>query len=133
VIVTVNEYRSEATVPSTIRIIRAHDFMKATPEGWLDRHQSMKLLLDIAAIAPELTDFHVILDSRKAQSGLNETDLWYLASELKNHFRDISQSPKMPCFILSSDSTRQRSSRFVRRTGVSISVHSLNLRTHMNG
>ena len=55
----------------------------------------MKLLLDIAAVAPELKNFSVILDTRKAQSGMNETDLWYLASELKNHFRDIAQSPKM--------------------------------------
>ncbi len=82
-------------MPANIRIIHAHDFIKATPEGWLDRNKSMKLLLDIASVAPEITDFHVILDTRKTQSGLNETDLWYLASELNNHFRDISQSPKM--------------------------------------
>lgn len=62
-------------MPANIRIIHAHDFIKATPAGWLDRHKSMKLLLDIASVAPEINDFHVILDTRKAQSGLNETDL----------------------------------------------------------
>ena len=82
-------------MPANIRIIHAHDFMKATPEGWLDRHKSMKLLLEIASVAPSLSDFHVILDTRKAQSGLNETDLWYLASELSNKFREVSQSPRM--------------------------------------
>ena len=82
-------------MPANIRIIHAHDFMKATPEGWLDRQQSMKLLLEIASVAPKLTNFHVILDTRKAQSGLTEIDLWFLASELSDNFRDVSQSPRM--------------------------------------
>jgi len=80
---------------ANIRVIHAQDFIKATPEGWLDRKQSMKLLLDIAAIAPELANFHVILDTRKAQSNLSEIDLWFLASELSDHFRDVTQSPRM--------------------------------------
>ena len=80
---------------ANIRIIHAQDFIKATPEGWLDRNQSMKLLLDIAGAAPAITNFHVILDTRKAQSGLSEIDLWFLASELSDHFRDITQSPRM--------------------------------------
>ena len=82
-------------MPANIRIIHAHDFMKATPEGWLDRDKSMKLLLEIASVAPSLSDFHVILDTRKAQSGLNEIDLWYLASELSNSFREVAKSPRM--------------------------------------
>ena len=82
-------------MPANVRIIHAHDFIKATPEGWLDRNKSMKLLLEIASAAPELTDFHVILDTRKAQSGLTEIDLWYLASELSNYFREISRSPRL--------------------------------------
>jgi hypothetical protein len=69
--------------------------MKATPEGWLDRDKTMKLLLEIASVAPSLSDFHVILDTRKAQSGLNEIDLWYLASELSNSFREVAKSPRM--------------------------------------
>lgn len=82
-------------MPANIRIIHAHDFMKATPEGWLDRKQSMKLLVDIASVAPELPNFHVILDTRKAQSGLTEIDLWFLASELSDKFRDVSTSPRL--------------------------------------
>jgi hypothetical protein len=82
-------------VPANIRIIHAHDFMKATPEGWLDRDKTMKLLLEIASVAPSLSDFHVILDTRKAQSGLNEIDFWYLASELSNSFREVAKSPRM--------------------------------------
>jgi hypothetical protein len=80
---------------ANIRVIHAQDFIKATPEGWLDRKQSMKLLLDIAAVAPESGNFHVILDTRKAQSGLSEIDLWFLASELSKHFRDVSQSTRV--------------------------------------
>ena len=80
---------------ANIRVFHAQDFIKATPEGWLDRKQSMKLLLDIAAVAPKLANFHVILDTRKAQSGLSEIDLWFLASELSNHFRDVTQPPRI--------------------------------------
>ena len=90
-----NENWSEFTVTANIRVIHAQDFIKATPEGWLDRKQSMKLLLDIAAVAPESANFHVILDTRKAQSGLSEIDLWFLASELSDHFRDVTQSSRM--------------------------------------
>jgi len=80
---------------ATIRIIHAQDFMKVTPAGWLDRAQSMKLLLEVASDAAELTRFHVILDTREAQSGLSEIDLWFLASELSKHFRDRSQSTRV--------------------------------------
>lgn len=80
---------------ATIRIIHAHDFMKVTPAGWLDRAQSMKLLLEIASDAAGLASFHVILDTREAQSGLSEIDLWFLASELSKHFRDVSQSTRV--------------------------------------
>ena len=80
---------------ATIRIIHAHDFMKVTPAGWLDRSRSMKLLLEIASVAPQLANFHVILDTRKAQSGLTEIDLWFLVSELSKHFHDVSETSRV--------------------------------------
>ena len=36
-------------MPTNIRIIHAHDFLKATPEGTLDVESSKKLLVEIAA------------------------------------------------------------------------------------
>jgi len=80
---------------AVIRTIHAHDFMKVTPAGWLDRAQSMKLLLEIASASEKLAYFHVILDTRKAQSGLTEIDLWFLASELSKHLLDFPHSPRV--------------------------------------
>ncbi|HUH97990.1 MAG TPA: hypothetical protein VLZ89_11560 [Anaerolineales bacterium] len=65
-----------------IRIIAAHDFIKATPEGQLDFERSRQLLVEIASAAAPLADYEIILDTRKAGTSLSETDLWYLAAEL---------------------------------------------------
>jgi hypothetical protein len=69
-------------MPSNIRIIHAHDFIRATPEGQLDREKSHKLLMDIASASAHLVDYQIILDTRKAHIEMSVTDLWYLASEL---------------------------------------------------
>ncbi len=65
-----------------IRIIHAHDFIKAVPEGQLDLEKSKKLLMEIASASAPLADYEIILDTRKAQTELSITDLWYLAAEL---------------------------------------------------
>lgn len=65
-----------------IRIIHAHDFIKAVPEGQLDLEKSKKLLMEIASASTPLADYEIILDTRKAQTELSITDLWYLAAEL---------------------------------------------------
>ena len=74
-------------MPANIRVIHAHDFIIATPEGQLNLVQSKKLLIEIAAAAAPLGDYDIILDTRKAQSILSAGDLWYLAEELSDHLR----------------------------------------------
>jgi hypothetical protein len=74
-------------MPANIRIIHAHDFIKANPEGKLDLEESKKLLLEIASASASLVDFNILLDTRKAQSQMSETDLWHLAAELSANFR----------------------------------------------
>ena len=82
-------------MPANIRIIHAHDFIKATPEGRLDLEESMKLLTEIASAAAPLVDYHIILDTRKAQSEMSVSDLWHLAAELsKNFHKAVSRIPK---------------------------------------
>jgi len=41
-------------MPANIRIIHAHDFIKANPEGKLDLEESKKLLIEVAAVAADL-------------------------------------------------------------------------------
>ena len=82
-------------MPVNIRIIHAHDFIKATPEGRLDLEESKKLLIEIASASAPLVDYHMILDTRKAQSEMSVSDLWHLAAELsKNFHKAVSRIPK---------------------------------------
>ena len=78
-------------MPTNIRIIYAHDFIKATPEGHLDLEESKKLLMEIASASAGLADYEIILDTRKAQIEMSATDLWYMASELSKHRSTFSR------------------------------------------
>ena len=69
---------------ATIRVIHAHDFIKATAAGELDFAASKKLLLDISSAAATLVDYEVLLDTRNAQSDMSLTDLWHLATAVGN-------------------------------------------------
>ena len=69
-------------MPTNIRIIHAHDFIRAAPEGQLDLEKSHKGLMEIASASAGLADYEIILDTRKAQIEMSATDLWYLAAEL---------------------------------------------------
>ena len=77
----------DATMPANIRIIHAHDFIKADPEGKLDLKESKKLLMEVAKVAAPLLDYDIVLDTRKTQSEMSVTDLWYLAAEISDDFR----------------------------------------------
>jgi len=68
---------------TNLRIIQARDCVKVTPDGWLDLERSKALLLEVAAAVAPLSEFHIILDTRKAESRMTSTNLWDLASELK--------------------------------------------------
>jgi len=74
-------------MPTDIRVIQAHEFIKATPEGHLDLEGTKEVLLGIAAASALSGDFDVILDTRDTQSEMTVTDLWELAAEL-HRFRE---------------------------------------------
>ena len=74
-------------MPTDIRIIRAREFIKATPEGHLDLEETKEVLLGIAAASALSGDYDVILDTRDTQSEMSVTDLWELAAEL-HRFRE---------------------------------------------
>jgi hypothetical protein len=79
-------------MPTDIRIVHAHDFIKVTPEGQLDLKKSEKLLLEVASVAADLVEYEIILDYRKAQMEMSVTDLWYLAAALSNLRRTFSRN-----------------------------------------
>ena len=75
---------------ANIRIIHAHEFIVATPEGQLNLEESKKLLVAIASASAPLADYDILLDTRKAKSEMSAGDLWDLAAELNNHFAKTS-------------------------------------------
>ncbi|HVN70851.1 MAG TPA: hypothetical protein VMU10_02415 [Desulfomonilia bacterium] len=84
-------------MPTNIRIIHAHDFIKATPDGLLDFEKTKKLLIEIASTSNSLADHDIILDTRKTQSGMSVTNLWNLAAELSNFRKAFSRKTAVLC------------------------------------
>jgi hypothetical protein len=82
---------------ANIRIIHAHEFLKATPEGHLDFELSKKLLLEIALATVPWGGYHIIIDTRKAQVDVSVKDLWYLAAELSEHREAFSGKTAILC------------------------------------
>jgi len=84
-------------MPAHIKIIHAHEFIKVTAEGQLDVVESKKLLMDVAIAAGSLTDFEIILDTRKTHSIMTKTELWYLAKELSKFHKRFNHKIAVIC------------------------------------
>ncbi len=80
-----------------IRIVRARDFIKVTSTGKLDFEKSKESLIEVASASPPQTGYKVILDTRKSQSGMSITELWYLAVELRNLHTSFSKKTAVLC------------------------------------
>ncbi len=78
-------------MPTDIRIIRAHEFIQATPEGKIDLPKTKKVLMEIALASTPSGDFDVILDTRNTQSDMDVADLWELAAELHRYREAFSR------------------------------------------
>jgi hypothetical protein len=79
--------KGEVTMPVDIRIIHAHEFIRATTEGKLDLEASKELLKALAAASADSADYNIAVDTRATTSEMSVADLWHLASELSEHFR----------------------------------------------
>jgi hypothetical protein len=84
-------------MPTNIKIIHAHEFIKATPEGHIDLEKSKKLLIEMATVSAPLFDYEIILDTRKAQSEMSITDLWNLCGEMSNLRKVFSRKTAILC------------------------------------
>ena len=80
-----------------IRIIHAHDFLKATPEGKLDFEESKRILLKIASVVVPQDDYELIIDTRKAHSVMSPTDLWHLAKEISTFGEKFRRKTAVIC------------------------------------
>ena len=53
--------------------------------------------MEIASASAPSVDYEIILDTRKAQSEMSITDLWYLAAELSNLRKAFSRKTAVLC------------------------------------
>ena len=84
-------------MPTNIRIIHAHEFFKATPDGQLNLDQAREILREISSAEGPSLDYDVILDVRRAESKLSTADLWNLAAELDNLRQAFSRKTAVLC------------------------------------
>jgi len=82
---------------ANIKIIPAHEFIKAAPEGQLDLEKCKIALAEIASVSAPTFDYEIILDTRKALIELSITDLWYLAAELSRLGKPFSRRTAVVC------------------------------------
>lgn len=80
-------------MPSHIKIIHAHEFIKATAEGTLDFQETKKMLIDVATAseAGPMDNYEILLDTRKANSNMSISDLYGLVTELQKHRKIFSR------------------------------------------
>ena len=86
-----------STMTTDVQIIQMQDFIKATPEGQLDRENMTKLFKEIASTSATSGEYQIILDTRKAKSEMTDSDLWFLAAELSNLGKAFSRKTACIC------------------------------------
>ncbi len=69
-------------MPSDVRVIHAHEFLRSTEDGRLDLEESKRLLVEIASASPPSKHYDVLVDTRNAHSGMTVSDLLDLAADL---------------------------------------------------
>ncbi|MDZ4168637.1 MAG: hypothetical protein U1E26_03130 [Coriobacteriia bacterium] len=70
-------------MPSDIRVLRPHEFLRSTEDGRLDLEEAKRLLAETALASPRAKRYDVLVDTRSAQSEMTVSDLLDLASGLR--------------------------------------------------
>jgi hypothetical protein len=89
-----------------VKVILAHEFVRARPGGVLNLEASEQLLLDIAKVAERLEKVEILVDTRDAEGQLGAADLWFLADRLGRHRHAFSGKTAVLCPIERFDRAR---------------------------
>jgi hypothetical protein len=84
-------------MPTTVKVIRTQEFVRARPGGTFDLEASERLLFDIAKASAEMKDVQVLIDTRRAHGALTAGDLWYLADRLGRYRHAFSGKTAVLC------------------------------------
>ena len=82
---------------ANVKVIQAHEFVRARPGGVLNLEASEELLLEIARAAEGLDRVEVLIDTRSADGQLGAADLWFLADRLARHRHAFSGKTAVLC------------------------------------
>jgi len=93
-------------MPTSVKVIRASDFIRAKPEGAAYLEEAEKLLKDIVAAGSGLDDYQVLIDTRRVTGGLSATDLWTLAERLVKFRNSFAQRTAVLCPLERFDRSR---------------------------
>ena len=92
--------------PANVKVIHAHEFVRARPGCVLDLETSEALLLQISKAAEGLDRAEVLIDTRRADGQLGAADLWFLADRLAKHRHAFSGKTAVLCPIERFDRAR---------------------------
>jgi hypothetical protein len=84
-------------MPTNVKVIQAHEFVRARPGGVLNMEASEALLLEIAKAAEGLDKAEILIDTRRAEGQLGAADLWFLADRLGKHRHAFSGKTAVLC------------------------------------
>jgi hypothetical protein len=93
-------------MPTTVKVIRTQEFVRARPGGTLDLEASEALLMDIAKASAGMQDVQVVIDTRHADNALTAGDLWYLADRLGRYRHAFSGKTAVLCPTAKFDRAR---------------------------
>jgi len=84
-------------MPTTVKVIRTQEFVRARPNGTFDLEASEQMLMDIAKASANMQDVQVLIDVRHARGALTAGDLWYLADRLGRYRHAFSGKTAVLC------------------------------------
>jgi hypothetical protein len=84
-------------MPTNIKIIHAHEFVRATPHGVLDLKASEELLFDLMSKAASLHEFEILIDTRHAITVMDMSALLALAMTASKFRERLSRKTALLC------------------------------------
>ena len=93
-------------MPTNVKVIQSHEFVRARPGGVLNIEASEALLLEIAKAAEGLDKAEILIDTRRADGQLGAADLWFLADRLGKHRHAFSGKTAVLCPMEKFDRAR---------------------------
>ena len=93
-------------MPANVKVIRAREFIRATPEGEANLDAGAQLLKEIVQAGRGLEDFEVLVDTREVSGGMSAVELWSLAERLVRYRETFAHRTAILCPLARFDHTR---------------------------